>query len=518
MSSHPLPYREPLIPGNRRPHPAHLLILLIVSLGSLIWGTILITGHPETDFQTYLLLLGIYGAASAAFVFFQVHRSRLNLFGLPVFITILAFTRFGLAPLYSFSNPQALNPDFLGRYDLLVEALLLVALGMLAFWVGSACFSRARRRDVDLAAGPNYTRTINLNDSVLALAAGLYCAVFVTKLYLLHAHLLSYTMSWSAYHSNLASLQVLGVLASLGSCSLIAFAIESYSRPSDSRRKILFICVFLSECAWGLISGDKHLLLDNFILVAVAASIVQRKIRAGWLLVPFFGLVLFYPLSNSYRSLLRHNGGASSVTTATRLGAEAVSHATREHDGMAGWVDSGWRATLVRLDLLQSAGLIISLGPRAKLLRGRERWWMIPYYQFIPRFIWSSKPVLDEGARFSVALGYGDRTSTAVTYPGDLYAAYGVPGIILGMFLLGIAAQWLTNSISGTFDKRRLFLFAALFPAVTNMEIDSFSFWSSLIKSFVILSAIAFVIYGPRRRTAGLRTARKGPAAQPCES
>lgn len=499
MASPSLPYRKTSIAGDGIPHPAHLIVLLIVSLGALIWGSILITGRQETSLQVYLLLLGPFGATSAAFIFFRVHRNRVALFDVPVFITMLVFIRFGLIPLYSFANPEALNGVFLGQYNLLVRALLFVSLGMLAFWMGAVCFCLKKRGDLEFADSSAHDQTGRPHDSILPMAAGLYCAVFATKLYLLHAHLLNYAMSWKAYHSKLASLQVLGVIASLGSCALIVFAIERYSDPSDRKRKMLFILVFVSECTWGLIGGDKRYVLQNFLLVAIVCSIIQRKIHKGWLLVPFLGLVLFYPLSNTYRSLLRHNGGAASVTAATNLGYEAFSKAMKKQRGVNGWVHSGWRATMSRLDLLQSVGLVLSLGSRVKFLQGKERWWMIPYYQFIPRFIWSSKPILNKGARFSVALGYGDHTSTAITYPGDLYATYGLPGILAGMFLLGVVGQLLTNLIAGTTNKRRLFVYAAIFLIFTDMELDAFDFWSTFIKMCVIFSTVAFFVYRTRQ-------------------
>lgn len=500
MASPSLPYRGPSALEDRHMHPSHLLILLITSAGALLWGTVLITGRQTTSFETYSLLVGMFGAASAAFVFFRVHGSRLSLFSIPVFITIMVLVRFGLIPYYCFAEPDALNRIFLGQYGLLVRALLFVVLGMGAFWVGAASFSRARPGNLELAGGLTDCGTRNLHDSILAIAAGLYCAVFITKMYLLHAHLLSYAMSWIAYQSSLASLQVLGVISSLGSCVLIVFAIERFSNPGDPKRKLLFFCVFFSECGWGLISGDKHLLLENFFLVAIVASIVQHRVRISWLLAPLLGLILFYPLSNAYRTLLRRNGGATSVTSAAVLGSEALSQAAEQKSGLDGWIDAGWKASLFRLDLLQSLGMVLSLGSRARFLHGKEQWWMIPYYPFVPRFIWRTKPVLNEGARFSVALGYGDRTSTATTYPGDLYADYGLPGILIGMLLLGAVSQWISDAVARTPDSRHIFVYTAIFPIIIDMEIGAFEFWSRLIKMFVIFSVIAFVIYGPRRR------------------
>ena len=191
MASPTLPFREPAIAGDRIPHPAHLLILLMLSLGALTWGSILITGHQGTSFQAYVLLLGLFGAASAAFILFRVRRDRLNLFSIPVFVTILVLARFGLFPLYAFANPEALDRNFLGRYDLLVKALLLVAPGMLAFWLGNACFSRRKRENSDLANRLVHPRTSGLHGSILPMTAGLYGVAFAAKAYLLHASLLN---------------------------------------------------------------------------------------------------------------------------------------------------------------------------------------------------------------------------------------------------------------------------------------------------------------------------------------
>lgn len=512
MASPSLAYPKTSFSEDRPVHPVHMFVLLIVSLGALAWGAILVTGHEGTSFQDYLLLLGFFGLASAAFVFVRVHRNPLRLFGLPVFITLFTFIRFGLAPLYSFAHPDALSVNFMGQYRLLVKALLLMTLGMVAFWLGSACLGRTKQEALRQAGGASDFERTDLRGSILFMAVGLYGVVFAAKLYLLHAHLLSYTMSWKAYYRNLASLQVLEVIGSLGWCVLIILAIERYSHPSDSKRKVLFVSVFLSECAWGLIGGDKGSVLENIFLIALVSSVIQRKVRNGWLLAPILGLVLFYPLSNSYRVLLRRNGGATSVAAASSGLHKALSQAAQKQDGLEGWVESGWRSAAQRLDLLQNVGLVLSLGPRAALLRGRERWWMVPYYPFIPRFIWGSKPVQDEGAKFSVALGYGNRTSTAVTYPGDLYARYGLAGIVAGMFLLGMMAEWLAQNAGGTLDKRRLFLYASVFPIVVDMEMDAFGFWTTFTKMFVIFSVIAFVVYGPHRRFHTV-TVRKSPIA-----
>jgi hypothetical protein len=247
-------------------------------------------------------------------------------------------------------------------------------------------------------------------------------------------------------------------------------------------------------------------------------KLFEKRFRKGWVAVVLLGIVALYPLSNNFRRMVnRHGAGLSSATALASTGLKALAETRMSQSTASGWVQDGWSMTVRRLDLLPNVGLVLWLGPRTSALQGKERWWMVPYYPFIPRFVWRSKPILDIGSRFSVATGSISKSSMAITYPGDLYATWGMPGIVLGMFLLGIVSQLLANTVTGSLDKRHLFVYAAMFLGVADMEIDYFSFWTSLIKSLAILTAIALVIYGPRRRAAKASATQRRCAPSPCE-
>lgn len=87
-------------------------------------------------------------------------------------------------------------------------------------------------------------------------------------------------------------------------------------------------------------------------------------------------------------------------------------------------------------------------------------------YAFIPRFLWPEKPWVTHGAWFSVYLGQGSNeqeatTATAQTAAGELYWNFGVPGVIIGMLVLGTAVGLLWR-ISGSIpqvDPLRMLLF-----------------------------------------------------------
>jgi hypothetical protein len=517
MQDNPIASSSSSLPRSRvsrvdRPiTPLHLSVLLGLSFGAVVWGASLIMGGQESYTDEYVLLLGFFGIASASFIFSRIKENRLRAFDIPVFSTILVFVEFGLAPLECFLNPLQLNQKLQGDHGILLRALLYVILGMFAFWAGCSIL-RLRKARVGGTQEVIRSREHNATKAtVWASAIGIYSLVFVTRIYLLYSHLYSYVGSWQAYYTNLSSLQVLAVVSSLGgSAALILVTIDKYFHPADRGRRLSFWAIFASQCLWGLAAGMKSEALQGLVIVAVVSSLIEGKFKKGWVAAAVLGLVIIYPLTNNYRGLVQERGGLSSVEGVASTGAQALSEteAQQRQLGSANWLQSGWNASVNRLDLLQSVALVLSLGPRATFLQGDERWWMIPFYPFIPRFIWHSKPILDKGARFSVALGYGDKTSTGITYPGDLYLSYGLAGLLAGMFMLGVVGQWLTDGITGGLDERRLFMYVGIFLTVTDMEIDAFSFWSGFIKSFVILSVIAWLVYGPRRQRSRVSAAR----------
>lgn len=506
MSSSSLPYLRKREAAGSPVHPAHLIVLIALAAAAALWGWFLISGIQASIEAEFLLWLGFFGLASAVFIFTRVKGNHLRLFDLPIFLTAYIFLRFGLLPVGSFVSPKLMNQFLNGNQAPLLQALQYVVLGMVGFWIG--CYvvrskpNRSSNRMLEVRSKKN---------SILVAAVGLYIVAFATKVYLLAHHLFSYTASGRVYQHRLAAMQVLNSLVLAGTYALIILCIEKYWYPEDRLRNALFWGVFGSECFWGLISGMKGLLLQNFLFVAIIVSLIQRRVRAGWIVTALLGAVLIYPFSNRYRQLVRQPG-ASITSFSGAMTAVGQAAAGKSAPGLNGPAQSGWTSTLNRLNLLTSFGLIFTLGQRASMLKGEARWWMIPYYPFIPRFIWHSKPILNIGGKFSVALGAPPTTSTAITYPGDLYMDFGLAGLLGGMFLLGVVAQWLTNRVSGALDKRSLFIYVAIFLMFTDMENDYFSFWTGLIKNLVILSAVALVVYGPRRKLRKVRIPIKNKA------
>jgi hypothetical protein len=304
---------------------------------------------------------------------------------------------------------------------------------------------------------------------------------------------------------------VVNSISQLGTVALVVAGIEKYRKRSNPTWNVVFWGIFCVEILWGAISGMKGSLFQNCMVVALVSSLIQRKLNLRWLVLPFFGLILLYPVSDAYRGLVRGRGaeGVTSFAGAASTGRMAFQDATRETEGGGGLWQSGLEHTLGRFDLLTSVAGILTLGPRASMVKGDVHWWMLPIYPFVPRFIWPSKPVLDEGGRFTMALS-GARSlssdyamgvsSTGVTYAGDLYLQFGLLGIPPGMFLLGLVAQLLSNRMSGPVERQAIFVYTGVFLFGFPLESDAFLVWASLIKLLAILYLMSWIIYGPRRR------------------
>jgi hypothetical protein len=452
-----------------------------------------------------LALLGLYGISSAVFVASRIRRGKLQLFELPVYLTAIFLLEFGLVPLRNFIDPAQLNENLSADGRELVQGLAYVILGTVMFWIGSEL---ARPRERNRLAPHRVTENLTggpRKASVLIMLVTLYAASFGTKLLLLENQLFSFVGSWEKYYKHLASMQVLNAISQLGTLALIIATIERYRARHDRLWRMIFVVVLSSELLWGLISGSKGMFLQNFIVLALVSSFVQRRLNLRWLVIAFFALVVFYPFSNAYRTVV-HGRGAVEVTSftgAARAGQMAFNEVGRgESSGGAFWRD-GLNSTLGRLDLLTSVAEVLTLGPRADIVKGNVHWWLLPIYPFVPRFLWPSKPILNEVGWFTIALrgGSGDAASagsaTAITYPGDLYLRFGLPGIVVGMFVLGVAAQWFTNRVNGTAEPRDLFVYAAVFLIGFPIEVDVFSVWASLIKLMAMLYVLRWLIYGP---------------------
>ena len=479
----------------------HLIVLVgLAAGGTLLLAGILSPGTQGVDSTVFFGLLLLYAAASCAFLISRIRGGHLPFFDIPVFLTALGLVRFGVVPVLVLLHPDIRNP-YLPRMDYreLIRTLLLFVPGMVAFWVGCYVF-RPRIKEVRASVS---TTTEERSQVPLGWAVGIFVVSLACRAYLARNYGWGYGMDWDTYFDNLALMQVLGNVSGLGTIALVVICIEMCHDPRSQLRRILFVIIFMNEVLWGALSGSKIGVFGNFLVVAAIVSLKGAKFEKKWVTAVLVGFVLFYPIQDRYRSLLRSGSvDATRVGALAQAGNAAAMETARQESGAGGWIRTGWSETLDRLDLLQTMTVTVSLDAwQVSQVQGEERWWMVPFYPFVPRSLWQSKPLLVRPQRLSVILGLPATTATALTYPGDLYMDYGVPGLLIGMFAFGMCWQLITNRVVQRPGKGDLFVYAGFFVfAINAFETDAFSVWVSFIRLWATLSVMAYLIYGSRRR------------------
>jgi len=483
----------------------HLLMLVALALSVTIWWALLVAGGGSHELARFITADGFFAVACAFFVLSRVRGGLQGFFELPVFMTVVAFVEFGLAPISCFLDPDALAPQLHGDTALFNPALLIVLAGMVAFWLGSTA-ARSKKQapaDVDPVSLPGS----GPRSLTLLLGGCLYLTGFAAKVYMLRSGWFGYLQSQGATQAHIAEAQVWIVISSFGFYALILFSIEAYWHPGDKFRAVLFWTVLASEGSWGLMSGMKGPFLFSLVAVSLVSSVAGRELRIRWFVVATLCLIAIYPLINQYRSLVgtRMDESVNSVSAATEAMRGAAAQTSSQERTAGHWLTSGWSSSVARLNMTQNVALLLTYQDRSYLLEGKERLWMIPFYPFVPRLLWPGKPLQDYGGRFSKLLGLQGDTSTSPTVPGDLYILhYGIAGVAGGMFLIGLVAQWLTNPVKLWPSKRNLFIYGCVFFTVANWENDFFGYSSPLIRTFVIVQVLAALIYGPARASSRL--------------
>jgi hypothetical protein len=493
--------------------PLHILLMLCVVLCLSVWCAQSVFGaSTHAEGMEFGALLSLYAVASLIFLLPRTQTDHLPFFQIPVFFTLTSFLRFGVAPGFAFLDETHFDRNLKGNYSALVDTLLVWILGMFAYWLACSLL-RGQANRLERPTSVDWHRRLWGASSPAAIAA-LALVGTAANIYNFRAYR---GISLDDYMASASSVGVLAVLADLSAYALVLAAIEYYENPAGGWQKLFLATTFGLQCVWGFTAMMKSEMIRPLLLVALVASFIRSKFEKKWLAVAALGLVIVYPLQKQFRLIqgAYNLGSAQSFESATR---DAMHSSASSRPGAGAWLADGFRSLMLRLDDLQPMAVVLSFNrTQQDFLKGDERWWMIPYYPFVPRFVWRSKPALLAGQRVSLLLGLGYHTSTAITYAGDCFVRHGLLGMLCGMFVLGLMSQYFTNTVAGPCEKRDLLVYCSVFWFMANnmIECDAFGLWGLIIKTVVCLRVICWLLYGPplglRRRPVLLAAAQPEP-------
>jgi hypothetical protein len=457
--------------------------LLLAGIPFAVWTAYALVSDAGADLVPFFVLAGWFVILGCA------HLGLLGTKGIawatiPVLLTIRAIVEFGAIPIWrAATGDEQVDSVYM-------HAMELALIGFICFWVASLLTARTSGFSF---SGSSFTTNRTSFFAVLLLIVGIAGRLVAWKL-----GLSGYRTGGSAdIDSSRPYVGILNSISGLLDIALVASTIEVFGKRSNS---LLIRGVFWTSAlacfAFGLVSGMKEDIIGPFVLIALVSAITRRRIPSATFLIPLLFL-LIAPFVTAYRRNLISGYRGSTPTLDGQVAAiqKTVSDELDESSSASAQQNT-FVYTAQRLDLLADLRDIVGL-PNPSLLSGDEKIWLAPFYPFVPRILWRSKPVLDKGTRLSVALGRPETTSSASTPIGDLYSLYGLWGIVVGMSIYGIMVQIYMNRASARplTEKTLLVYVLCVFPLI-NLEVDMTALVAGFVLAIVKFSIIARIFYG----------------------
>lgn len=470
------------------------LLLMVATLFTIYVGEFV----KLTPFGKYALLGVAFGVMFTLVVWkwsLSPHYGRLDPFELPTWFTINVFMSMVVSGLNGFLNPNALYGRLQGDYSYLVLALVYVCLGTLALWVGYR-FGLVRR-------GP---KTKSIHSDVLSNSEHLRLKV-VLSLYAASVGIRLFQIATGQYAflQDIASTEYLWIRqwlyygAQVWWLVLPAIALRVFRRKRWLLGWIALSLIIMIEWAFTIIGGTKGAIIYVLIILVACRLYVGRGIP--WRLVTVLGVlfVIIFPINRLYRPLIISGlvDTHSVIDTAFNVGMLARKTWLERPIGenIQDFLD------VVRhrqSQLIQSISLAAYVTPETIPFRYGRDYCVLPLYILVPRVIWPEKPIQGGSVQFSidyVGMSADTINSSAVTPFGDLYLNFGFPGILGGMFLLGILYRWFYQAVRDANSESKLVLYLGLLLWMTNIEGEIVGIIQGTFQQLIIFYILTRMMY-----------------------
>ncbi len=199
-------------------------------------------------------------------------------------------------------------------------------------------------------------------------------------------------------------------------------------------------------------AGNRGTIIQVFAVAGLAYVLSGRRIGPRVITGGGVLLTVALLLGMIYGTTFRQVKGTEAQQTADQY-AENVLR-TFEQVGRTDTVETirfGLTSLAERVDVLSTLCVVVSnyeaLRPYEEAYGLDNNIWVDMTTFFIPRVVWKDKPAASDPRKYSdLYFNYGE-TSFAITPVGDLLRNYGVVGVPIGMFLLGLILRFIYRSL-----------------------------------------------------------------------
>jgi len=241
---------------------------------------------------------------------------------------------------------------------------------------------------------------------------------------------------------------------------------------------LLIAFLVVTAVVKALLAGNRGSLLQTCIVVGLAYLLSGRRLdfkRTVWAAIILTAAVVAGMI---YGTTFRNNKGSES-----KVGIDTYTENIVTTIGDVGSSDNmrmlefGMSNFAERIDTVSSLAVVVStyeqLAPYEESYGLDNNIWKDMTSFFIPRFVWSDKPVASDPRAYSdLYFNYGEN-SFAITPMGDLLRNYGLPGVFLGMLFLGMLMRTIYRSLIED-QPRMLWRSAVYFMLLTAVSYEAF--------------------------------------------
>lgn len=225
-------------------------------------------------------------------------------------------------------------------------------------------------------------------------------------------------------------------------------------------------------------AGNRSSLIHIFAFVGLAYILSGRQFKFKQGAVAAVILLLFLMAGMIWGSTFRNIKG-----TETRQSVDQYTESVFRTVDQVGRTDLyeslafGMERITERLDVLSSVAVVVSnyeeLRAYEEAYGLQDNIWIDTTTFLIPRIIWKDKPYASDPRKYSdLYFNFGE-SSFAITPMGDLLRNFGLPGVVLGMLLIGVIIRVIYRSLVEG-QKRSAWRLTLYFMLLTSISYEGF--------------------------------------------
>jgi len=208
----------------------------------------------------------------------------------------------------------------------------------------------------------------------------------------------------------------------------------------------IIVLLVVTSLSKALFAGNRGSVIQIFSIVALAYILAGRRFKMKQSIIAGSVLLVGLIVGMIYGTTFRAVKGTEARQSVDQYADNIVQ--TFDHVGRSDTLESlqfGFTSLTERVDILSTVAVVVSnyeqLAPYEEAYGLDNNIWIDSTTFFIPRVIWTDKPSASDPRKFSdLYFNFGE-SSFAITPVGDLLRNYGIIGIPIGMFILGLTMR-----------------------------------------------------------------------------